>query len=301
MRLIAAIATPFLFLFLTFPVATAGEGSPEGGLAADRAVEKQCLECHDNPALMGSRPDGAPRSVHVDTERYRRSIHYEKGYTCLSCHPDATPEFHPREGVTIFACGSCHDHQDELADFQASRHGRALTEAVENAPDCIHCHSNHYTRVKGDGEARVHPDRIRETCGACHPAEAGRTVSGSWWSGGRVSAHGKSDLSESYGTRDCGRCHFGPDAHKTPAPGEEPSCAACHTRAQPSEGSGPVLGAVHLASPSSAGEGLSVVRAAGLALSLAAVLLLAVPVAFWFASRRGRAEAKKPTEGESAE
>jgi hypothetical protein len=300
MRFNETIVT-LLLSFLTSLVAFAGEDSATRDLEAERAVERKCLECHNNPALFGSRPDGTPRSVHVDIQRYRGSVHYAKETTCLSCHPGAEPDFHPREGVTILPCGSCHDHEDELADFQNSRHGGALAEGVEDAPDCFSCHSNHYTRAKGDPEAQVHPDRIRSTCGACHPAEAQMTASSTWWAGGRISAHGKSDLSESFGIRDCGRCHFGPDTHKAPPSGEASSCAACHGRELPSGGAGPAVGAVHLASTASAGEGLSPIRAAGLILSLAALLVLAVPVAVWLVSRRGGQEDGKTTEGDGTE
>jgi hypothetical protein len=191
-------------------------------LAAERAIERKCLDCHNNPALYGSRKNGALRSVHVDVERYRQSVHYETT-TCLSCHPNATADHHPREGVQIKKCGSCHDHEDEQRDFVKSRHGTALAKEVENAPDCFSCHSNHYTKKKTDPQARVHSGRIAETCGACHPGEANQTRSASWFAGGRLSAHGKSNLSEAYTVRDCRRCHFGPDTHASPSPEEVPT------------------------------------------------------------------------------
>jgi len=295
MRFPVPSSLAFLLLVLFLPSIARPQ---ERDLQAEREVERKCLECHNNPALHGARADGKLRSAYVDTERYRNSVHYEKEYTCLSCHPDATPDFHPREGVRIRSCGDCHDHEDELADFQKSRHGKALKEGVKDGADCFSCHSNHYTRKKSDPEARIHPDRVRETCGACHPEEGGFTASGSWWAGSRMSAHGKSDLSGDFSVRNCRDCHFGPDTHRTPLPEELPVCAACHTHSAEEAPTLPsIVGPVHLASGENHGEALGVLRGAGLVVSVIGFLVLAVPAAILGFRLRGSRKVPKEDAG----
>jgi len=296
MRVLRLLALAFGFLGAAVAFPARAQSSPD--LAARRAIEKKCLDCHQKENLCGSRPDGRLVSVRIDPDRYRRSVHYAKDLTCLDCHPDANADYHPREGVRITACGSCHDHEDEARDYAASLHGKLLGRKTPNAPDCFSCHSNHYVVAKADPESLAHPSRIRETCGVCHPAEAGATPAGSWWAGGRLSAHAKNDFSEDFSTRACTRCHAGADTHRTPPAEERTACMACHDQASPSRGDREPLavGAVHAASPRHAGGILAAPRAAGLFATLLAIgFAAAIPAARW-ARRRGRGKAAGPGE-----
>jgi hypothetical protein len=270
---------------------------PAPNLEEWRRIEQKCLDCHKDPDLCGSRPDGRMRSVSVDPARYRSSVHAAKDLTCLHCHPGATVDHHPREGVAIEACGSCHDHEDELAAYRASRHGALLARKTPNAPDCFHCHSNHYTMAKTDPAALVHPDRIRETCGACHATEARSAAAPRRWAGARFSAHGKADFSLDYSTTVCTRCHRGPDTHER-TPAAEPSpCLACHgpSAADPRGAAPLAVGPVHAGSDRNLGGTAAVARAAGLAVVLAVLAIGAGgPGLRWLHRKRQTRGAKPP-------
>ncbi|GEM_PF-3145379 len=288
----------WILLLPAAPAAAQENAEGERDLAEERALERKCLECHNDPALYGARASGELRSIHVDPERYRTSIHYEKDYTCLTCHPDASPDYHPREGVKIRACGDCHDHEDELADFEKSRHGILLAEGAEDAADCFHCHANHYTRPKDDPMAFVNAARIRKTCGACHPAEAEQRPQSAWWSAGRVSAHGKADLSEPYVVDDCKRCHQGPDTHKMRPLDERGPCVACHGRFEEARPAGLALaGSVHLATEESPERWLSGVRTLGFLVALGAFLAVMTPPLVLVLRFRARRKKKEETPG----
>lgn len=265
-------------------------------LEKNRARERKCLECHDDEVLFGADAEGRLRSVRVHTGRYQKSVHFGKDLTCFDCHPDATDEHHPREGVRTVPCDACHtgDHDDQGRDYRHSAHGRLFAEGVDNAPDCQHCHSAHYTAEKADPASLVHPSNIRATCGACHPQQARLTYAGSAIGGARLSGHGKSDLSNDYSIADCTRCHFGDDTHLAPAAGQEPVCARCH---HPDRTSAPqAIGAVHLASDENWGSLFAVARTAGIALVMAALAFAVLPLCRIRMLVRGKGETEKPAQ-----
>ena len=168
-----------------------------------------CLACHEtaNPGLV---------------TQWRSSAHARSAVDCFSCHQadESDPATFDHYGqkiaviVTPNYCARC--HQQETAEFEASRHSKAaqfigsldnfLGEIIEGGPaainGCRQCHGsevNYLGEGKFDaatwpnsGIGRVNPDGSRGTCAACH---------------GR---HGFSSA-QARQPENCGKCHMGPD------------------------------------------------------------------------------------------
>ncbi len=108
---------------------------------------------------------------------------------CSSCHsahaiqrsttPTATTAgSHVRE-----TCGDCHGDlrltrrfglpSDRITSFDTSFHGLAARAGSQRVANCASCHGYHNILPSNDPESMVHPRRLAETCGTCHPG-AGR-------------------------------------------------------------------------------------------------------------------------------
>lgn len=292
---------PLLLFLLVFvpggPAGGADEPDPEK-LAEERKREEKCLECHDDPALAGGGRDGTLKSLHVDPQKYRASLHYAENCTCFTCHPDTPLTYHRREGVTIRSCGDCHDHEEQAKEFAASLHGRSLARGDRDAADCQDCHGNHYIRKKDDPAFAMNAENCAARCGRCHAGQAACRDFSCAYGFGRFSGHGKQDLSEDYSAGPCVLCHYGDHTHARPEP--EPLCGSCH-RAH--FGAEEPVGRVHGLRQGPVGLFLGLVQTGGLLLFLVVVLALGLPVgvrAASFLRRRGAPAAKAGGDGEEA-
>jgi hypothetical protein len=269
-----------LFLsFLTLPCWSFGAEEPSSKISPAelerlRKLEDKCIECHEDELLLGGGRDGRLRSVAVDGSRYRASIHFKKDLTCFSCHPDAKAEYHPREGVTILSCGDCHDHEDELRQFDVSLHGLALKRGDPQAPQCQDCHGNHYVLSHDDPAFRMAPANAASSCLECHPEQESPDDLSSLVGLDRLSGHGKVDLGEDFEVSRCTYCHYGSHTHKEPE--ETPSCGYCHRPHFDNDTR--VLGRVHLPARGNRGFWLGLLRSLGLLAALAVTVALFFPV-----------------------
>jgi cytochrome b subunit of formate dehydrogenase len=83
---------------------------------------------------------------------------------CEDCH---AAEFLEGEAEPAVDCAACHD--EVVAEYAASSHGRLHGEGVSEAPACVTCHGpTHDIVSSSDPASPVHPTRLVETCGACH-------------------------------------------------------------------------------------------------------------------------------------
>lgn len=169
-----------------------------------------CVDCHGSHAIL---PLGDPRSrlarphvattcgaCHADVATaYRDSIHAEavaRGLrdapTCIDCHGEHAIFAHTEPASPVFAanipretCGRCHESMRmsakygigvaQVKAFRDSYHGLALRGGQLTAANCASCHGAHDVRPSSDPRSHVHPSRLVETCGRCHPG-AGRMV-----------------------------------------------------------------------------------------------------------------------------
>ncbi len=231
--------------------------------SAQPAVDGRCLFCHKDPSLQQATGDGRTRSVHVDPRDWAGDVHHQKGFTCISCHADASPYAHPVEGLNIPDCEVCHAEAcEELAHtIHALRHG------TQSLPSCHDCHTKHAIRKKGDPQSSVATDSLISTCSPCHASQA----TGMSWLDAlvlfRINGHKKEDASGEYDRSRCLDCHFQDGAHGQPGALSE-RCASCHGKGS---GQGKLFSrSVHTASI--LGEsGLTSLKILFLALIIAAV------------------------------
>lgn len=151
----------------------------------------------------------------------------EVGVTCASCHGPFT-EDHPKNPMpsdrSAELCGSC--HQETLFEWQVSKHRLAQM-------DCVDCHGQHETSLKGEDAAALctscHRERASSfahtahseeglTCADCHLAELDGEI-GSGHAFRDHSFHVKlSTCNEchAYQMHDPSAVHTGPDTHVEP-------------------------------------------------------------------------------------
>lgn len=160
------------------------------GRAAQPPLEEleTCLGCHGDRELAVDLPSGDRRSLYIDREVYRHSVHGDT-LGCTDCHPGMTEVPHPAKPFKTLrdftiayyeACKRCHfaNYTKTLDSVHYSRIARGDL----RAPVCVDCHTAH---------AVTRPDvprsRISQTCAKCH-----REVSAAY----AGSVHGRALLEE---------------------------------------------------------------------------------------------------------
>lgn len=133
-----------------------------------------CLDCHGDPELSMTFPNGETLSLFVDSEDFRHSVHGTR-LACADCHlrnvatPHEAPEWiQSRRQLAVVEYESCKRcHFDNYTRTLDSMHFDAMAEGKEDAPICTDCHGAHsIIRIT---EAR---SKIAQTCSTCHEDEA---------------------------------------------------------------------------------------------------------------------------------
>jgi formate dehydrogenase gamma subunit len=195
----------------------------EAKLKASVHRTNTCVGCHADVTVK--HPDDSIRLQRVDcgicheqqTASYHASVHglalragHLDAATCENCH-DSHEIAPPNQAASLLypsrlaeTCGTC--HRQEVRDWSASVHGKAMAEGLRDAPTCTDCHYEHkITGLKSAG-----PAVSAEICSRCHASE--RLNTRYKLPGDRVktffeSYHG---LAAQYGSTvaaNCGSCH----------------------------------------------------------------------------------------------
>jgi hypothetical protein len=139
--------------------------------------------------------------------------------TCQDCHTGVLNEDHVRiKGSGKVACNECHT--------QENRHGTGGEE--RQPPQCYACHTKHAIFGKDREISSVHPSRLKETCGDCHPVQCGETGYLGRLPSIRIASHNKQDFIQSYDRDNCLGCHQGQAAHGETWPIADHECYKCH-------------------------------------------------------------------------
>jgi hypothetical protein len=208
--------------------------------AAQAADNAECLKCHKNTRLSMGKKDGSLRSLYVNEEGFKASVHGAAGLGCTDCHQEANPNVHPAEGFPEVNCAGC--HQDAAEAYKKTTHGMLLESGDERAPKCADCHTSHSIRKIDDPQSPVSAARLAGACYRCHeqvkPPRGFFTALATY----RIMGHPKTDLEYRYTTRQCAYCH--PDnAGHSQKQAPSPSCVKCH---DPSLSTPVLLGPIHL-------------------------------------------------------
>jgi hypothetical protein len=185
---------------------------------------EDCIRCHQT----GS----GESALQVDTNEFNRSVHAGE-VACQDCHTNVSSKEHMViKGSGTVDCGECHE--------QENKHGMGTGSGTR--PQCYSCHTRHGI-LKGDHQgSSVHPEHLKETCGACHPTQVGEAGFLQWLTSLKVKSHGKQDLACNYDKRDCLGCHQGQAAHGEETALNDRSCPKCHF---PADDRASLMGAIH--------------------------------------------------------
>ena len=183
------------------------------GLALSRAGlanSASCSTCHGSHAVKGAADPASPMSrkqvpttcgqCHSGILRdYLEGVHgrdFDKGIrdvpVCIDCHGEHQILSPLDKRSKVYAtqialtCAKCHDNEElihkykllgkRLRTFQGSFHGVASAYGEPKVANCVSCHGFHNIRPSSDPESHIHPTKLPQTCGKCHPG-AGEKLS----------------------------------------------------------------------------------------------------------------------------
>lgn len=190
------------------------------------------LECHGKPDFTREVAPGQFKSLSVDYEQFKASVHKEK--LCVECHVDVTAIPHQRRPEQIH-CLQCHYQGNVVGapvserpeKYKESVHGRAFERGDPDAPDCKSCHTVHYVRAHTDPLSPVYRANIPKTCARCHVEVYTEYLE---------SVHGQALRNNIVESAVCSDCHREHDLFPTDDPRSSlhpqnvaNTCAHCHS------------------------------------------------------------------------
>jgi predicted CXXCH cytochrome family protein len=141
--------------------------------AAQLEEQDTCMTCHADDSLSVDLPNGEKRSLRVDLDSFKASVHGRK-LTCVDCHPEMKEVPHPERtfrsardfSVAFYEqCKRC--HFSEYTKTLDSVHYAAIARGDRMAPLCTDCHGAHEIRKPAQSRAQ-----IVDTCAVCHAGVA---------------------------------------------------------------------------------------------------------------------------------
>jgi hypothetical protein len=178
------------------------------------ADERDCLGCH---GVREAKP-AAGKSVTIDAEAFRSSVHGQAGLDCTDCHVDlkAVKDFPHAAKLKPAVCSDCHD--DAAAALETSVHAGAAS--------CADCHGGHGILSAAAPPSRVSRKNVVATCGECH---------GVMEKDYREGVHGRAYAAGNLDVPVCTDCHSGHDIRLSSDRGSRiyatkvaGVCARCH-------------------------------------------------------------------------
>jgi predicted CXXCH cytochrome family protein len=151
-------------------IASADEPTPAPAhLSSATSFDNRCLECHSDPNLSMTFPNGDVLSLYLNGDEFHESVHGTR-LACADCHqrnvavPHQVPKVQSARQLALVeyeVCKRCHfENYTRTLD---SMHFDAMAEGKEEAPICTDCHTAH--NVIRLTESRV---KIATTCSTCH-------------------------------------------------------------------------------------------------------------------------------------
>ncbi|MEW6236963.1 MAG: cytochrome b/b6 domain-containing protein [Candidatus Omnitrophota bacterium] len=180
------------------------EGVHASEVRAGNKKAPTCINCHGYHEVLPLRDPKSPTNfMHVantcgqchktEMDQYSQSIHgtsaasgHKDAPVCTDCHGEhaifrVKDERSPVSFLNLSAntCARCHSsivinekyniQTGQVSNFFESYHGLALQRGSKIVANCGSCHGNHLILPSSDERSTVSPQRLVETCGACHP------------------------------------------------------------------------------------------------------------------------------------
>lgn len=224
-------------LLLAVPAAAAKPAAkPVAPPAPPLVVNDECLSCHGDKTAK----DDSGRSIAVDAERFKGSVHGEMKLDCTDCHTDVSAAKLPHEEKLKPAnCTGC--HEKEVGEYATTVHGKARANGKSFAASCADCHGTHDIHRSKEPTSPTNHLNLEATCSKCHGNDD--MVEKAHLPGGNIgrmyhdSVHGKvlaSRLLASKGP-ECTDCHGAHDIRAKSDPQSHVSrarvpetCGKCH-------------------------------------------------------------------------
>ena len=236
-------------------------------------LQDNCILCHTDPGNVKPRvlfsPDPAKQGSNplLNLTELISDAHFRRGLSCAGCHggkptdesmPPEIAARWPKEDVRHTDrswipqfCARCHADTsfmrgfnptlptDQLAKYQGSRHGQLLLQEKDSrAAQCVSCHGVHGIRGPKSRKSSVNPQRIPDTCGACHAdpkhmagfkTESGEPIPTNQVAQYKESVHGKALLEKGdLGAPSCTGCHGSHAAMPPAVASVSQVCRRCH-------------------------------------------------------------------------
>lgn len=201
--------------------------------AAQAPLENaQCLGCHGVENFEVPRADGIARSLSVNEDKFKHSLH-GKVLQCVNCHQNSA-EFPHKNISKDYAewrqsipglCGTCHTAQRD--QYLKSVHGKEMMQnANVAAATCSDCHTSHEVQRPATDSVRL---SILKSCGTCHDKN---------YNSYRDTYHGQVSTLGYAHTAKCFDCHGSHDIQRVKDPSSTvhpdnrlQTCRKCHANA----------------------------------------------------------------------
>ncbi|MBI5535157.1 MAG: hypothetical protein HY898_20690 [Deltaproteobacteria bacterium] len=160
-------------------------------------VAPACNDCHgQGHSIQDSKDPRSPINhanvpktcgrCHVGIEEtFKRSKHFQllkagdpRGPVCVDCHSAHKIQALSAGNMKLHSderCGRC--HQDKLARYRETYHGRAIALGQSSVAACYDCHGHHDILPASDPASTLAKGRVVETCRKCH-ADANANFAG---------------------------------------------------------------------------------------------------------------------------
>jgi cytochrome b subunit of formate dehydrogenase len=171
-------------------LAVRGVSSPGAAQpAAAKIPNEVCLGCHSIAGFGVPGPDGKMRSLFVDVQKFKQSVHGER--RCIDCHTNITAVPHPPIEIKV-DCVNCHENLwakaqkegktqqfatlgfvvSQIDKFMNSIHARpSQADPSRTNATCHNCHDAHYVYPPGGPVWTQWRQNLPNTCGKCHVPE----------------------------------------------------------------------------------------------------------------------------------
>jgi len=220
---------------------------PETPKVAEAPAEKPdsetCLACHGNAGFSGPGPDGKERPLHVESDKFLKSVHGKR--LCVDCHTNVTEIPHPPGMRSKVSCVQCHEDLwktaqrenktgevprlgvvvEQIERYMKSVHARpSRADQSRTNATCYNCHDAHYVYPIGSTVRAEWRLNVPNACGKCHVKQRDEYA---------TSVHGKEVLQNKNAyAAICSDCHT---THDVDSPkldsirlGIVKNCGNCH-------------------------------------------------------------------------